>query len=216
MAYYYSKQVLNGSRDSEISQDKIKSILREFRVDVAETVIFCGEPRVYFTRMSENIMPDDISEEDFFDCITIGDGTYIDSSLEPAFPSCVTKLTSVKRSNASAGKISLGRNVVLQGTCIVSYEEVKIGDNVICGGMVTIMDCDGHDIVRRGDPDEVNRLIVKPVRIGDSVWIGNNVTILKGVTIDDNAVIGANSVVTQDIPSNVVVAGNPAKIIKTI
>ena len=53
-----------------------------------------------------------------------------------------------------------------------------------------------------------------PVKIGDKVWIGGGVTILPGVTIGDNSVIGAGSVVTKDIPANVVAAGNPCRIIK--
>ena len=52
--------------------------------------------------------------------------------------------------------------------------------------------------------------------IGDSVWIGGNATILPGVTIGDNVVIGAGSVVTRNIPSGVVVGGNPARIIKKV
>ena len=50
--------------------------------------------------------------------------------------------------------------------------------------------------------------------IGDNVWIGDHATILKGVTIGDNSVVGAGAVVTQPVPANVVVAGNPAKIVK--
>ncbi len=56
----------------------------------------------------------------------------------------------------------------------------------------------------------------EPVTIGDSVWIGGNATILPGVTIGDNVVIGAGSVVTRNIPSGVVVGGNPARIIKKV
>ena len=56
----------------------------------------------------------------------------------------------------------------------------------------------------------------KPITIGNSVWIGGSVTILPGVTIGDNVTIGAGSVVTKDIPSNVVAAGNPCRVIKEI
>ncbi|HCQ90840.1 MAG TPA: acetyltransferase, partial [Clostridium sp.] len=56
----------------------------------------------------------------------------------------------------------------------------------------------------------------KPVTIGDNVWIGGNSTINPGVTIGDNVVIASGSVIVKDIPNNVVVGGNPAKIIKTI
>ena len=54
-----------------------------------------------------------------------------------------------------------------------------------------------------------------PIIIGENVWIGSHVRICKGVTIGDNSVVAANSVVTKDVPANCIVAGNPAKIVKT-
>ncbi len=65
-------------------------------------------------------------------------------------------------------------------------------------------------------PHHVTVEWAEPVTIGDSVWIGGNATILPGVTIGDNVVIGAGSVVTRNIPSGVVVGGNPARIIKKV
>ena len=56
----------------------------------------------------------------------------------------------------------------------------------------------------------------KPIVVGNDVWIGGNVCVMPGVTIGDNTIIGAGSVVTKDIPSNVVAVGNPCKIIKEI
>ena len=55
-----------------------------------------------------------------------------------------------------------------------------------------------------------------PVKIGNGVWIGSNVVVLPGVTIGDNTVIGAGSVVTKDIPANVVAVGNPCKVLRPI
>ena len=72
-----------------------------------------------------------------------------------------------------------------------------------------IRDYDGHYI------EDVAYRTAKPVIIGDNVWIGYRAMILKGVTIGDNSVVAANSVVTKDVPSNSIVAGNPAKIIRT-
>ena len=56
----------------------------------------------------------------------------------------------------------------------------------------------------------------KPIKVGNNVWIGGNVVVLPGVTIGDNVVIGAGSVVTKDIPSNVVAVGNPCRVIKEL
>ncbi|WP_448061367.1 sugar O-acetyltransferase [Cellulomonas hominis] len=57
---------------------------------------------------------------------------------------------------------------------------------------------------------------VSPIRVGDNVWFGGSVIVLPGVTIGDNAVIGAGSVVTRDVPANVVVVGNPARVVREI
>jgi len=80
-----------------------------------------------------------------------------------------------------------------------------IGPNVT---IVTV----NHEI----NPETRINAIPKPVKIGKNVWIGANCTILPGVTIGENSVIGAGSVVTKDVPANIVVAGNPAKLIKKI
>jgi NDP-sugar pyrophosphorylase family protein len=73
-----------------------------------------------------------------------------------------------------------------------------------------VTDSDWHTIYDRNARDPEPR----PVHIGNNVWIGDHATVLKGVTIGDNSVVGAGAVVTQSVPANVVVAGNPAKIVK--
>lgn len=96
--------------------------------------------------------------------------------------------------------------VILDANKVTFGDNVKIGPN--CGFYTS-----GHSL----DKETRNNLeFAKPIKIGNDVWIGGNVCIMPGVTIGDNAVIGAGSVVTKDIPSNVVAVGNPCKVIKEI
>lgn len=96
---------------------------------------------------------------------------------------------------------------------IVDDVDVYIGDHVMIAPNVTITPT-GHPV----DP-ELRKLGTQfsiPVRIGSNVWIGSNAVILPGVTIGDNSVIGAGSVVTHDIPANVVAVGNPCRVLREI
>lgn len=88
---------------------------------------------------------------------------------------------------------------------------IYIGDDVLIGHNVVIA-----TLNHLPEPEKRSWLVPKPVRIGNKVWIGSNSTILPGVTIGDNAIIGAGSVVTKDIPANAVAVGNPARIKKMI
>lgn len=90
---------------------------------------------------------------------------------------------------------------------------VTIGDDCFIGPNVSIYTaCHPLDPVERN----TRREWAEPVTIGDSVWIGGGVTILPGVTIGDGCTIGAGSVVTRDVPPRSVVAGNPARVIKSL
>ena len=90
--------------------------------------------------------------------------------------------------------------------------KITIGKNVLIGPNV-IMSTTGHPI----DPaHRQDGMYSFPITIGDNVWIGGNVTILPGVTIGENSVIGAGSVVTKDIPANVVAFGAPCKVYREI
>lgn len=96
---------------------------------------------------------------------------------------------------------------VLDGNKVTFGAHVLVGPN--CGFYTA-----GHPL----DAEQRNQGLeyARPITIGNNVWIGGNVCILPGVTIGDNTVIGAGSVVTQDIPPNVVAAGNPCKVIRQI
>lgn len=110
--------------------------------------------------------------------------------------------------------IFLGEDCFINFNCTILDEaKVVIGDHAFLGPNVSIFTA-CHPL----DPEKRNKFIewAETVVIGDNVWIGGDVTILPGVVIGDNVTIGAGSVVTKSFPSNVVIAGNPAKIIKKI
>lgn len=106
----------------------------------------------------------------------------------------------------------IGKNVFINSCCrFQDNGGIEIGDKTMIGPNVTIVTVN-HEI----NPETRINAIPKPVKIGKNVWIGAGCTILPGVTIGENSVIGAGSVVTKDVPANIVVAGNPAKLIKKI
>ncbi|GGJ58027.1 maltose O-acetyltransferase [Anoxybacillus voinovskiensis] len=110
--------------------------------------------------------------------------------------------------------IHVGENFYMNFDCVIlDVCEVRIGDNCLVGPGVHIYTAT-HPI----DPQERNTGLEygKPVRIGHNVWIGGRAVINPGVNIGDNVVIASSAVVTKNVPSNVVVGGNPAKIIKRI
>lgn len=96
---------------------------------------------------------------------------------------------------------------------VVDDIDVYIGEHVMIAPNVTITPT-GHpvdsDLRRPGTQFSI------PVRIGNNIWIGSNVVILPGITIGDNSVIGAGSVVTHDIPENVIAVGNPCRVLRNI
>ena len=144
-----------------------------------------------------------------------------------------------------SGRIVIGQNVILSGKSSFTFyrpvfgppelvigdgtfighncgfnvgRSVRIGRHCLFATNVQIFDNDGHPVdaaMRRMSmltpPEEI-----KPVVIGDEVWVGNGALILKGVTIGDRSVIGARSVVTKDVPPDMIVAGNPARVVKEL
>lgn len=108
--------------------------------------------------------------------------------------------------------IHFGKNVFVNSACtFMDRGGIYIDDDVFIGPKVNLITIN-HDI----NPFNRNTTICKPIHIEKRVWIGVAATILPGVRIGENSIIGANAVVTKDVPSNTIVGGNPARILKKI
>ncbi|KAB1155785.1 acyltransferase [Flavobacterium luteum] len=117
------------------------------------------------------------------------------------------------------GKLIIGNNVGMSSSAIVCQDTIEIGNDVNIGGNVVIYDTNFHSLdylKRQNHEADIIDVKTRPVKIGNNVFIGAHTTILKGVTIGDNSIVGACSLVTKDISSNEVWGGNPAKFIKII
>lgn len=127
------------------------------------------------------------------------------------------------------GTCTVGDYTLLNGAMIMAEERIEIGKHVLISWCVGIADSDFHPIdpaLRRQDTlalapylkDRPPRpkIGTKPVKICDNVWIGMSAVILKGVTIGENSIVAAGAVVSKSVPPNVIVAGNPAVIVKEI
>jgi acetyltransferase-like isoleucine patch superfamily enzyme len=109
------------------------------------------------------------------------------------------------------GSLVLGERVFINtGATVVAVHSIVVGDDCLIGDLVAIFDSDHHQL----EPSRPTR--VAPVRLGANVWVGRSATILPGVTIGDHAVIAAGSIVTSDVPARTLVAGAPARPIRTL
>ena len=108
--------------------------------------------------------------------------------------------------------LKIGKYVFINSGCRFQDQGgITIGDGTLIGHNV-VMATINHGLA----PESRGDNIPAPIVLGRNVWVGANATILPGVTIGDNAVIAAGSVVTKDVPANVVVAGVPARIMKSV
>lgn len=108
--------------------------------------------------------------------------------------------------------ITVGKNVFINACCHFQDQGgITLGDNCLVGHNVVFATLN-HGFV----PEERQSMLPAPIVVGRNVWIGSNSTILQGVTIGDNSIIAAGSVVTKDVPANAIVAGVPARFIRSI
>ncbi|MHB8510322.1 MAG: acyltransferase [Candidatus Dormibacteria bacterium] len=155
---------------------------------------------------------------------TIGDGFVCNGRIRLAGPGRISigdgvnawarAEANVLLTFSSEAEIVIGNNVRLNGAGIQAATRVVVGDDCILGSC-TIVDTDHHSVeVDRRRPGA--RPVSRPITIGRNVWVAGGAAILKGVTIGDDSVIGYGAVVTADVPPRVVVAGNPARVMRRL
>jgi acetyltransferase-like isoleucine patch superfamily enzyme len=192
-----------------------------------------------------NITPDRRVQDDWWQHpippnVTWGEGLYCETSqifrfMRSKLPNAVelgvhvSLYAGVSFALGANGSCKIGDFTLLNGALIMADERIEIGKHVLVSWNVGIADSDFHPLdaaQRRIDTyalapfykDRPPRPPLKtaPVIIEDNVWIGMNAVILKGVTIGENSVVAAGAVVSKSVPANVVVAGNPAVIVKQL
>ncbi|UAB84825.1 acyltransferase [Zunongwangia sp. SCSIO 43204] len=114
--------------------------------------------------------------------------------------------------------MTIGDNVGMSQSALICHEKITIGNYVKIGGGVKIYDTDFHslDPMKRASKNDQFHKAKAAVVIKDNAFLGACSMILKGVTVGENSIVGAGSIVTKDIPDNQIWAGNPAKFIKNI
>jgi acetyltransferase-like isoleucine patch superfamily enzyme len=173
----------------------IHCICRVKGVKIGNKVIFNGLPVVRRYENSDIIIGNDCTFNSARNSVRVG--------LEKR----CTFVTLTKKS-----KIIIGNNSGGSGMILLAANLIKIGNSVLIGAHTMIIDNDFH----HSDPDkrqQTEDIPTRPIIIEDNVFIGTNCMILKGVTIGQNSVIGANSVVVTSIPPNSIAIGNPCKVV---
>lgn len=110
--------------------------------------------------------------------------------------------------------ITIGDDVYINFGCVIlDCAPVTIGSHALLGPNIGL-----YPVNHAADPEERKNggCCGRPIRIGENAWLGGDVKVLAGVTVGDNAVIGAGSVVTRDIPPNVIAVGNPCRVLREI
>jgi acetyltransferase-like isoleucine patch superfamily enzyme len=113
-------------------------------------------------------------------------------------------------------ELTIGEDVGVSGCTISAMCSIRIGDRVLLGSGCMITDSDAHPLHPLDRRYNLSKSVAKPIIIEDDVFIGARAIILKGVRIGQGSVVGAGAVVTRNVPSMVVVAGNPAVVVKEL
>lgn len=147
--------------------------------------------------------------------LNIGDNCIIKSSFLSNLIGLNHRAIIITRTEEA--KINIGNNVGISGATIYARKGITIGDNTLIGGNVKILDNDFHPLeVEARNRDDKDMIRSKKIVIGKDCFIGCNALILKGTKIGDGSIVGAGAVVSGEFSHNVIIAGNPAKVIRNI
>ncbi len=157
-------------------------------------------------------------------CIEVGNGSKL-SNLEIVIKGSNNKIVIGENTDILGGRfwivgndslLSFGDNVSVYKTHYAVTEDnqsITVGDYSQTGDRTEIRTGDSHSIIDLATNKRIN--YPKSIEIGERVWIGVSAAILKGVKIGDNAIVGTGAIVTKDVEANTIVAGNPARVVKT-
>ena len=195
---------------------------------VPEAPPTCWELYRDYLRIDPSAIVDPIASVKLFNlpdppkvCLEIGEGSHVFANLSLLRPEA---------------RITIGKRCRIGASTVIAAQSIEIGDDVLMAWGITLMDTDAHSLLweqRKNDAiqcykdyldDRENFIKNKDwshvgtagIKIGDKVWIGFNAAVLKGVTIGERSVIGACSLVTEDVPPDSVVTGNPGRVVKRI
>lgn len=147
--------------------------------------------------------------------LTLGNNVKINSSFLSNLVGLYQR--SIIMTRKSGAEITIGDNVGMSGVTVYARKSITIGENTLIGGNTKIFDNDFHPLEAEARNQNVEAEIAcKEVVIGKNCFIGCNAVILKGTHLGDGCVVGAGAVVSGTFPENSVIAGNPARIIKTL
>jgi acetyltransferase-like isoleucine patch superfamily enzyme len=141
--------------------------------------------------------------------IRIGSGLHCYSAVRANLMACAQP--SVLRTIAPGARLTLGRGVGVSAVVIVAARSIEIGSGTQVGSGAVIVDNDFHSRGPGGLWGDLEPSAARPIRIGERVFVGARAIILKGVSVGDDAVVGAGAVVTKDVPSWHMAFGNPAQ-----
>lgn len=146
---------------------------------------------------------------------TIGNGFAMNNGAKGNPIGCFQPCTLFVDRGAS---LSIGENVGISQTALIAMADITIEKNVKIGGGTSVYTSDFHslDAAVRASTDDTRHRVNRPVVIGEGAFIGAHCIILKGVTIGNESIVGAGSVVTKSIPPRQIWAGNPARFIRNL